>query len=123
MLRKYHLATVHPVKAGVSNMRMVLIGSLCLSVALQALPVPASASDQGTIGGAAIGALGGALVGGPVGAMIGAGVGGLVGATVSAPEPARASEVSSGRPNGPTVRETTCVQDAAGNRTCREIAR
>ncbi len=101
-------------------MRKSIIG-LAAVAALFALPNVASATDAGAAAGATTGAIGGAIVGGPVGAVVGAGAGAVVGGATTGPNPPTGSVVVEERT--PTTREQTCVQDAAGNRTCREVVR
>jgi hypothetical protein len=47
------------------------------------LTIPASATEQGVVGGAIVGGATGAVVGGPVGAVVGAGAGAVVGGRVT----------------------------------------
>jgi phage tail tape-measure protein len=104
-------------------MRESIIG-LAAVAALFALPNVASATDAGAAAGATTGAVAGAIVGGPVGAVIGAGVGGVVGGAATGPNPpTTGSVVVEERVPAPATREQTCVQDAMGNRTCREVIR
>ncbi len=96
---------------------------------LMAVPTVAPASDGGAAAGAVTGGVIGGVVGGPVGAAIGAGAGAIVGGTTTGPnpppavvaEPPATGTVVIDRPA--TMREQTCVQDAYGNRTCREVVR
>lgn len=94
--------------------------------ALFAIPHLASA-QEGTAAGAATGAVTGAIVGGPVGAAIGAGVGGIAGgiaeqnSRVQPPPPGVV--VVPDTPTTGSIRQRTCVQDAYGNQTCREVIR
>jgi hypothetical protein len=100
-----------------------LIAAAAIAAAI-ALPNVASA-DPNAAGGAASGALVGAgagfLVGGPIGAAVGAGIGGTVGAGAASTTPQR--EVVIEQPAASTVRERSCVRDAAGNVVCQEIRR
>ena len=89
--------------------------------ALIAAPGLALASDEGAAAGAATGAVTGAIVGGPVGAVVGAGVGGAVGGAATGPNQPDTVVVQPGQPAPTTTR--TCVTDAAGNQTCREVVR
>jgi outer membrane lipoprotein SlyB len=104
-------------------MRKALIAASTL--ALFALPTFASA-QEGTAAGVATGAVTGAIVGGPVGAAVGAGVGGIAGGVAEqnakSAAPNQVIVVPDASTTG-TVRQQTCVQDAAGNRTCQEVVR
>ena len=104
-------------------MRRVLLAAS--AVALMALPGVASA-QEGTAAGVATGAVTGAIVGGPVGAAVGAGVGGIAGGI--AEQNAKASAPPAGvvvvdPPATGAIREQTCVTDAVGNQSCREVIR
>jgi hypothetical protein len=106
-------------------MRKILIATS--AVALFALPSFASA-QEGTAAGVATGAVTGAIVGGPVGAAVGAGVGGIAGGVAEQNAKAAAPNRVYVVPDAPvtgsvTTREQTCVEDAVGNRTCREVIR
>ena len=96
--------------------------SLAAVAALFALPTTVSATDSGAAAGAVTGGVAGAIVGGPVGAAIGAGAGAVAGGAASGPNPPTTGTVVI-EENRPATREQTCVQDAAGNRTCREVVR
>lgn len=94
------------------------------TAALFALPHVASA-QEGTVAGMATGAVTGAIVGGPVGAAIGAGVGGIAGgiaeqnAKMQPPAGvvvAPADAVTTG-----SIVNRTCVVDAYGNQSCRDV--
>lgn len=102
--------------------RILLVAS---AAALFALPSVASA-QEGTAAGVATGAVTGAIVGGPVGAAVGAGVGGIAGgiAEQNSKTPAPpAGVVVVDPPATGTVRQQTCVTDAIGNQSCREVIR
>lgn len=105
-------------------MRHILLAASTAAMLL--LPAVASA-QEGTAAGVATGAVTGAVVGGPVGAAIGAGVGGIAGGIAEqnsktpAPPPPGVVVVDP-RTTG-TVREQTCVTDAVGNQSCREVIR
>jgi hypothetical protein len=100
---------------------------------LLSAPNIALADERGVAAGAITGGVAGALVGGPIGAIIGAGIGGMAGGTITSPTavqvepPPRAIErvlvrhpTSRDEPEVTgSVVQTTCVQDARGNRTCR----
>jgi hypothetical protein len=106
-------------------MRKLLLATS--AVALFALPGLASA-QEGTAAGVATGAVTGAIVGGPVGAAVGAGVGGIAGGVAEqnarANAPNRVYVVPDTATTGSvTTRQETCVQDAAGNRSCQEVIR
>jgi hypothetical protein len=60
------------------------------------------------------------VVGGPVGAAVGAGAGAIVGGATTGPNTTGTVVIEE---RSPSTREQTCVQDAAGNRTCREVVR
>ncbi|HKH35510.1 MAG TPA: hypothetical protein VKA80_15335 [Beijerinckiaceae bacterium] len=102
-------------------MRKSIIG-LAAVAALFAVPNIASATDSGAAAGATTGAIGGAIVGGPVGAAVGAGAGAVIGGATTGPNPPTTGSVVI-EERTPSTREQTCVQDAAGNRTCREVVR
>jgi hypothetical protein len=91
---------------------------------LLALSGPALAQNGGDLAaGAATGAVGGAIVGGPVGAAAGAAVGAAAGAIAGAASEPKATGTIIVEEPAPAVRERTCVEDAAGNETCREVVR
>jgi hypothetical protein len=100
-------------------MRETIIG-LAAVAALLAFPTLASATDQGAAAGATAGAVTGAVVGGPVGAVVGAGAGAAIGGATSGPNTTGTVVIED---RTPATREQTCVQDAVGNRTCREVVR
>jgi uncharacterized protein YcfJ len=100
-------------------MRKSIIG-LAAVAALFALPNSASATDAGAAAGAVTGGVAGGLVGGPVGAAVGAGAGAVVGGATSGPNTTGTVVIQE---RNPSTREQTCVTDAAGNRTCREVVR
>ncbi|MET0746486.1 MAG: YMGG-like glycine zipper-containing protein [Microvirga sp.] len=104
-------------------MRHILLAAS--AAALFVLPAVASA-QEGTAAGVATGAVTGAVVGGPIGAAIGAGVGGIAGGiaeqNAKTPAPPAGVVVVDPRTTG-TVREQTCVTDAVGNQSCREVIR
>ena len=86
---------------------------VAVATGLAAMSVPAMADD--TTRGAANGAAAGDSVAGPVGAIVGGTVGGALGA---------ASDVTHAiiPGSGPaTVKQTTCVKDAAGNQRCDSV--
>ena len=99
--------------------------------ALLFVPNVALADDKGVAAGAITGGVAGALVGGPIGAIIGAGIGGVAGGAITGGPAAVQVEqprervlvrrpVLTQEPEATgSVVETTCVQDARGNRTCR----
>jgi hypothetical protein len=95
----------------------------CINVALigAVLILPTIAMAQDPVGGAAAGAAGGAAagaaMGGPAGAAVGAGVGAAAGAGAGTVGPRDRVYVAP----GPAVTDTTCVTDAAGNRSCTEV--
>jgi outer membrane lipoprotein SlyB len=95
---------------------------LATVAALFALSNTASATDSGAAAGAVTGGVAGAVVGGPVGAAVGAGAGAVAGGAASGPNPPTTGTVVIEQ-RSPTTREQTCVTDAAGNRTCREVVR
>src|SRR3954470_2743896 len=93
---------------------------------------PARAEEKGAAAGAIAGGIAGALVGGPVGAIIGAGIGGVAGGALSSRAAVQVEQPSSvvrervlvRRPTQEpevtgSVVQTTCVEDARRNRTCR----
>jgi phage tail tape-measure protein len=84
--------------------------------------VPSSAwAQEGAAAGAAAGAVNGGVVGGPVGAAVGGAAGAAAG---SAADQNRSSSTTVVREApAPTTSERTCVRDAAGNETCREVTR
>ena len=101
---------------------------------LLSVPNLALADEKGAAAGAITGGVAGALVGGPIGAIIGAGIGGVAGGAVTGPATVQVEQPSQvGRERVlvrrpvPTeepeatgsVVETTCVEDARRNRTCR----
>ena len=68
------------------------------------------------------GALTGGLVGGPIGAVIGGVAGAAIGdATETSTQPETYGYQRPAR--GARMIQRTCVQDAAGNQTCRETVR
>jgi len=95
--------------------RNAFLGFLSLATLVA---VPSSAwAQEGAAAGAAAGAVTGGVVGGPVGAAVGA-------ATGSAADQNRSSSTTVVREApAPTTSERTCVRDAAGNETCREVTR
>ena len=110
---------------------LVRVAFLCT---LLSVPNVALAGEKGAAAGAITGGVAGALVGGPIGAIIGAGIGGIAGGAVTGPATVQVEQPSSvGRERVPVRRpvvseepeatgsvvETTCVEDARGNRTCR----
>ena len=104
-------------------MRNALFG--CAAVAaLFLMPQIANAQNasEGAATGAVVGGVTGAVVGGPVGAAVGAGIGATVGAG--------AGDTNRRHPDGtvvieqrPSVRERTCVTNAAGATVCEEVRR
>src|SRR5947209_10620303 len=82
--------------------------------------VPSTSFAQGgTLTGAVGGAAVGAIVGGPIGAAVGGAVGSAVGgATDTVANPPERVIVD---PNAPRVMHRSCIEDAYGNRRCREI--
>lgn len=83
-------------------------------------------AQEGAAGGAAAGAVTGGVVGGvvggPVGAAVGAGVGAAAGgAAGGAADNSGTVVVQPGQPATTSTR--TCITDAAGNQTCREVVR
>jgi outer membrane lipoprotein SlyB len=97
---------------------------------LLSVPNVALADEKGAAAGAITGGVAGALVGGPIGAIIGAGIGGVAGGAVTGPAAVQVEQprqrvlvrrpALSQEPDATgSVVETTCVQDARGNRTCR----
>jgi outer membrane lipoprotein SlyB len=83
-------------------------------------------AQEGAAGGAAAGAVTGGVVGGvvggPVGAAVGAGVGAAAGgAAGGAADSSGTVVVQPGQPATTSTR--TCITDAAGNQTCREVVR
>jgi hypothetical protein len=100
-------------------MRKSIIG-LAAVAALFALPNIASATDSGAAAGAVTGGVAGAVFGVPFGAAIGAGAGAVAGGAATGPNTTGTVVIQE---RNPTSREQTCVQDAAGNRTCREVVR
>ena len=103
-------------------MRHILLAAS--AAALLVLPAVASA-QEGTAAGVATGAVAGAVVGGPIGAVVGAGVGGIAGgiAEQNSKTPAAPGVVVVDPRTTGTVREQTCITDAVGNQTCREVIR
>jgi hypothetical protein len=98
-------------------MRNALLG---LSLAAF-LAVPSLAFAQEAATGAAAGAAAGAVVGGPVGAIVGGAAGAAAG---GAAEQNRNSSTTVVREApATTTSQRTCVRDAAGNETCREVTR
>jgi hypothetical protein len=126
-------------------MRIALFTLPCLLL-LGTAPGAAVADERGAAAGAVTGAVAGAIVGGPVGAVIGAAIGGVVVGTATTPDALASAEVAPPAPiiqervlvrrqadrrRGPntldpattgSVVETTCIQDARGNRRCRNEA-
>ena len=79
-------------------------------------------AQQGATTGALTGALTGGLVGGPIGAVIGGVAGAAIGEAAQSGTEPETYEVR--RPAGAArVIQRTCVHDAAGNQTCRELVR
>jgi phage tail tape-measure protein len=105
-------------------MRNVFIAGVT-AAALFVLPQVANAQDAatGAATGAAVGAGVGAVVGGPVGAAVGAGVGGTVGAGAGDTNRARTEERVIIEQREPSVRERSCVTNAAGTTVCEEVRR
>ena len=110
-----------------SSMSLALIRFAFLC-ALLSVSYPALAEEKGAAAGAITGGIAGALVGGPVGAIIGAGIGGVAGGALTSPAAVQVEQPSLlVRRPVPTqepevtgsVVQTTCVEDARRNRTCR----
>src|SRR5215207_8333958 len=79
-------------------------------------------AQEGAAGGAAAGAVTGGVVGGVVGGPVGAAVGAGVGAAAGgAADSSGTVVVQPGQPAATSTR--TCITDAAGNQTCREVVR
>jgi uncharacterized protein YcfJ len=79
-------------------------------------------AQEGAAGGAAAGAVTGGVVGGVVGGPVGAAVGAGVGAAAGgAADSSGTVVVQPGQPATTSTR--TCITDAAGNQTCREVVR
>src|SRR3954469_11398424 len=97
--------------------------TMMVSLLALTLAVPdVAAAQQGTTTGALTGALTGGLVGGPIGAVIGGVAGAAIGGAAESGAEPEAYEVR--RPaGGARVIQRTCVQDAAGNQTCRDMVR
>ena len=112
------------------SLALIRFAFLCtlLSVSNPAL------AEEKAVAGAITGGIAGALVGGPVGAIIGAGIGGVAGGALTSPAAVQVEQPSSVvrervlvRRPVPTqepevtgsVVQTTCVEDARRNRTCR----
>jgi phage tail tape-measure protein len=96
----------------------IIVGSLALALAFPGL----AAAQEGIATGAVTGAITGGLVGGPIGAVIGGVAGAALGdaaAVTSQSEPL----VVQNPVTAPVMIQRTCVRDAAGNQTCREIIR
>lgn len=74
----------------------------------------------GAAAGATAGGITGAVVGGPVGAAVGAGVGATIGAA-SADSDHRDREKVYIEERAPRSRETTCVTNSYGDKTCTEV--
>ena len=105
-------------------MRNIVV--LASAAALFAIPHVASA-QEGTAAGMATGAVTGAIVGGPVGAVIGAGVGGVAGGLAEQNSrmqpPAGAIVAPSDATTTGSIRQRTCIEDAYGNQSCRNVIR
>jgi hypothetical protein len=100
---------------GRTMMRKTLFAIATLAVFAPGL---AMAQGEGTAAGAVTGGVAGAIVGGPVGAVVGAGVGATAGA---ATEAANKPDTVIVEPRSTSsVRERTCVRDAAGVSQCSE---
>jgi hypothetical protein len=99
---------------------------LASAAAFFAIPHVASA-QEGTAAGAATGAVTGAIIGGPVGAVIGAGVGGIAGGIAEqnsrTQPPAGTVVVPSDAITTGSIRQRTCIEDAYGNLSCRNVIR
>ena len=69
----------------------------------------------------------GAIIGGPVGAVIGAGVGGVAGGIAEQNSrmqpPAGTVVVPSDATTTGSIRQRTCIEDAYGNLSCRNVIR
>lgn len=90
-------------------------------ITLFSVPNLALADERGVAAGAVTGGVAGAIVGGPIGAIIGAGIGGAAGGAVTSPAAQQMLRGTlSAEPEAPgTDVQTTCVEDAVGNRTCQ----
>jgi outer membrane lipoprotein SlyB len=77
----------------------------------------ALADEWGVAAGAVTGGVAGAVVGGPIGAIVGAGIGGVAGGAVTGPAAVKIEQPPTVMRG--SVEEMTCVEDASGNRTCR----
>jgi len=113
------------------SLALIRFGFLCT---LLSVSNPALAEEKAVAAGAITGGLAGALVAGPVGAIIGAGIGGVAGGALTSPATVQVEQPSSAvrervlvrqpvPPQEPEVTgsvvQTTCVEDARRNRTCR----
>ena len=105
-------------------MRNALIG--CAAVAaLLVMPqiANAQAASEGAATGAVVGGVTGAVVGGPVGAAVGAGIGATVGAGAGDTNRRHSDGTVIIEQREPSVRERTCVTNAAGTTVCEEVRR
>jgi hypothetical protein len=105
-------------------MRKIVV--LASAAAFFAFPQMASA-QEGTAAGAATGAVVGAIIGGPIGAVIGVGVGGVAGGIAERNSrmqpPAGTVVVPSDAITTGSIRQRTCIEDAYGNQSCRNVIR
>ncbi len=105
-------------------MRKIVV--LASAAAFFAIPQLASA-QEGTAAGAATAAVVGAIIGGPIGAVIGVGVGGVAGGLAeqnSRMQPrAGTVVVRSDATTIGSIRQRTCIEDAYGNPSCRNVIR
>ena len=99
---------------------------LASAAAFFAIPHVASA-QEGAAAGAATGAVTGAIIGGPVGAVIGLGVGGVAGGIAEQNSrmqpPAGAVVIQPDAVTTGSIRQRTCIEDAYGNLSCRDVIR
>jgi hypothetical protein len=100
-------------------MRPALLGFA--SLAALALSPGLGLAQEGAAAGAATGAVTGAIVGGPVGAVVGGAAGAAAGGAADASRQGNTTVVREAP--AATSTDRTCVRDATGNETCREVTR
>jgi len=102
--------------------KALAIVSFAALIAAPGLSLAQDGAAAGAASGAVTGGVVGGVVGGPVGAAVGAGVGAAAGgAAGGAADNTGTVVVQPGQPATSTTR--TCVTDAAGNQSCREVTR
>ena len=101
-------------------MRKIIV--LASAAAFFAIPHIASA-QEGTAAGVATGAVTGAIVGAVIGAGVGGVAGGLAEHNSRMQPPAGTVVVPSDATTTGSIRQRTCIEDAYGNLSCRNVIR